>query len=205
MTKETYFAQGMAKVKENDHQGAIDLFTLVLKEDPKDANAYSQRAIAYLNLEKYELSLFDMNKAVEYDPEYSFRYQSRGYLRARMKDYEGAIADYEKAVELDPQDAIAYNNLALAQEQMGWAKQAKDNFDKSDKMQGIKTGEERSNDRIEKAEKEKAQTEEAKEEKKNAEPTKGEIAKSVFTKKSSFKEFIRFIGNGFKLKDNDES
>mgnify|MGYP000035028118 CR=1 FL=1 len=204
MTNADYFAQGMIKVKENDHQGAIDLFTQVLKADPKNANAYSQRAICYLNLDQLDLSLSDMNKAVEYDPEYSFRYQSRGYLRARLKDYEGAIKDYEKAVELDPDDAIAYNNLALAQEQMGWAQQAKENFDKSDTIQGIKTGEERAAERREKAEQ--AQEAIATNETSTEEgPSKGEIAKSVFTKKDTFKEFIQFIKNGFKLKQDDES
>ncbi|MDA7803344.1 tetratricopeptide repeat protein [Crocinitomix sp.] len=194
MTKEEYFALGMVKVKENDHHAAIEMFSIVLKEDPTNADALSQRGVAYLNIEEYVLSLDDMNLAIKHDPEYSFRYQSRGYLKARLRDHEGAIKDYEKAVELDPSDGIAYNNLALAQEQMGWAGKAKENFDKSDQKMGVKTAEDRAKERMEQNANAKAVE--------SAETNlgKGDIAKSVFTQKSSFKEFIQFIKNGFKLK-----
>ena len=205
MTKDDHFAQGLIKVKENDHHGAVELFTIVLKEDPINADALSQRAVAYLNLEQYDLSMMDMNLAIKHDPEYGYRYQCRAYLKTRLGDNEGAITDYEKAVELDPKDAIAYNNLALAQEQIGWAKKAKANFDKSDTMMGIKTAEERSKARIENADKTAITEEIEKDTKVNEDAKKGAIAKSVFTKESSFKEFINFIRNGFKLKENDKS
>lgn len=201
MTKDANFAQGLIKVKENDHFVAIELFSLVLAEDPKDANALSQRAVCYLNIGNYSKSMDDINAAIAVDPEYGYYYQCRAYIKASMKDYESSIKDYEKAVELDPQDSIAYNNLALAQEQMGWAKQAQSNFDKSDKIAGVKSAKERSEERISKSEDKANQTVATP----DKSTTKGDIAKSVFTKKSSFKEFISFIKNGFKLKKDDKS
>lgn len=203
MTNKELFALGMVKVKENDHLEAIRIFTEVIKTDPQDANALSQRGIAYLNIEKLELSLADMNAAVEHDPEYSFRYQSRGYLKARMKDYEGALADYQKAVDLDPNDAIALNNLALAQEQMGWAQKAKVNFDKSDRLSGVKTAEERAQDRRSQTEKEPIASDS--ESVAVDQESKSQIAKDVFTKKETFQEFIKFIKNGFRIKKDDKS
>jgi len=203
MTNKELFALGMVKVKENDHLEAIRIFTEVLETNPTDANALSQRGIAYLNIEKLELSLADMDAAVEHDSEYSFRYQSRGYLKARMKNYDGALADYQKAVELDPDDAIAHNNLALMQEQMGWAKKAKMNFDKSDRLSGVKTAEERAQDRRNQAEKESKAPEPNVEV--AAPESKGKIAKDVFTRKETFQEFIKFIKNGFRIKKDDKS
>ncbi|MDC3351673.1 tetratricopeptide repeat protein [Crocinitomicaceae bacterium] len=201
MTNEELFALGMAKVKENDHLEAIRIFTFVLQQEPTNANALSHRGISYLNIDKLELSLADMDAAVEHDPEYSFRYQSRGYLKARMKDYAGALADYEKAVELDPNDAIAHNNLALAQEQMGWAKEAKENFDKSDRLSGIKTAEERAEDR-----KQKETTIEKKPVAKQPEQqNKTGVIKEVFSNKETFKDFVQFIKNGFRIKKDDKS
>lgn len=202
MTTADYFAQGLLKVKENDHHGAIKLFTLVLKSDPKDANSLSQRAVCYLNLKEHKKSIADINAAILVDPEYSYYYQCRAYIKADMKDYEGSLKDYEKAVELDPNDSIALNNLALAQEQMGWATQAKKNFDKSDKIAGIKTAEERSKERLEKsANKVNLKSKQVK----RKSLTKGEVAKDVFTKKGSFREFLSFIANGFKLRKDDKS
>lgn len=201
MTNDELFALGMSKVKENDHLEAIRIFTAVLKEEPTNANALSHRGIAYLNIDKLDLSLADMNAAAEHDPDYSFRYQSRGYLKARMKDYAGALADYEKAVELDPNDAIAHNNLALAQEQMGWAKEAKESFDKSDELSGIKTAEERAKERRDNA----VQTNKPEKTPNDIPSKKSQVAKEVFTKKAVFKDFIGFIKNGFKLKEDDKS
>ncbi|NOQ72624.1 MAG: tetratricopeptide repeat protein [Crocinitomix sp.] len=205
MTKDANFALGLIKVKENDHFAAIELFSLVLKDDPKEANALSQRAVCYLNVLDHKKSMADINAAIHLDPEYGYYYQCRAYIKANMKDHEGSIKDYEKAVELDPQDSIAYNNLALAQEQIGWAKQAKANFNKSDKIAGIKTAEERSEARI--AEQAVDASEEISEKipQNSNKNSKGVIAKSVFTKKSNFKEFIGFIKNGFKLKKDDKS
>lgn len=200
MTKAEKFDLAMRKVKENDHYGAISLFNAVLQEDPTDADAICHRGITYLNLEQYDLSLQDLNKAVELDPEYGFRYQARAYLKTRLNDPDGAIEDYQKAVDLDPSDPIAYNNLALAQEQMGWAGKAKKNFDKSDQLQGIQTAEERAKARIDQAVNQ-AEIAESQQEKK---ADRRKIAQEVFTKKSSFKEFISFIGNGFKLKKDDK-
>ncbi len=205
MTKDANFAQGLSKVKENDHFAAIDLFTLVLKEDPKDTNALSQRAVCYLNILDYKKSLADINAAIDIEPDYSYYYQCRAYIKANMKDYESSIKDYEKAVELDPQDSIALNNLALAQEQMGWTKQAESNFNKSDKVAGIKTAQERSDQRVAENKKEDTPIESKTKEEEASADSKGKIAKSVFTKKSNFKEFVSFIKNGFKLKENDES
>lgn len=199
MTQTDYFALGLAKVKENEHQNAIDLFTIVLDADPKNADALSQRAVCYLNLGKYDLSMFDMNQAIEFDSNYSYRYSCRAYLKARLRDHVGAVADYQRAVELDPEDHIAYNNLGLAQEQLGYAQASKRNFDKSDELNGIerKIKDPKSflaGDTIEpnfiipdkKA-------------------SKSEVLKDVLTTKKTFKEFILFIKNGFKLKKDDKS
>ncbi|MFT5823531.1 MAG: tetratricopeptide (TPR) repeat protein [Crocinitomix sp.] len=216
MTKDANFAKGLIKVKENDHLAAIKLFTLVLKTDPKDANALSQRAVCYLNLQNHKKSMADINAAIQADPTHGYYYQCRAYIKANMKDYEGSIKDYEKAVELDPEDSIAYNNLALAQEQMGWAKQAKANFNKSDTIAGIKTAEERSKDRVGKngiaehkngdtGNKNGAPVINKADKQKESSNTALQEAKSVFTKKSSFKEFLNFIKNGFKLKKDDKS
>jgi tetratricopeptide (TPR) repeat protein len=194
MTSKEHFDLGLECVKKNLHHEAIVHFSKVLNEDHTNADALSQRAVCYLNLGQYDLSMSDMNLAIAFDPLYSYRYQTRGYLKARLKDYEGALADYYHAVELDPTDSIAVNNLALAQEQMGWHDKAKANFDKSDILSGLPTAEERATKRRENPPVEPLQQVE------ESPTSKRKIAGEVFTKKSSFKEFIQFIFNGFKLK-----
>ena len=193
MSTKALFDEGMIKVKENDHINSIKIFTEVITLENGNADALSQRAVAYLNIERYDLSLIDMNKAAEIDPLYSYRYASRAYLKTRIGDLEGAVADYEKAAELDPSDGINYNNLALAQEQLGYANKAKSNFKKSDDLTGVTAT------RIARQSKERDQEEVTNEVK----PTQKSVVKETLTTKSGFKDFIRFIKNGFKIKQDD--
>lgn len=187
------FAQGMSKVKENDFLSAIEFFSLSIESAPNYVEAYAERAVAYLNTDQFELSMFDMNKCIEFEPNNSYRYSCRAFLKSKMGDVEGAIADYEMAVKLDPEDAIAYNNLGLAQESKGHYKKAQKSFDQSNKLIGYNP--KRFDEEIpkEKPELNDLPIEEQK--------SKQRIIKSVITTKSGFKEFILFIKNGFKIKE----
>lgn len=211
------FAKGMAKVKENDFLTAIEHFTLALRDDPNDVESYAERAVAYLNTQQYELSMFDMNRCIEIEPNNSYRYSCRGFLKAKIGDVDGAIVDYEMAVKLDPEDAIAYNNLGLAQESKGFRAHAEKSYQQSNKLIGYNPNrfDEGEIKEPQTTEQKKDQTEtESHEEKIIAQtetensdvteiknPTKGEIAKGVFTSKSGFREFLKFIRNGFRIKE----
>ena len=189
------YAKGMAKVKENDFLSAIEHFTAAIELDPSNVEYYAERGVAYINTNQYELSMFDMNICVDMEPNNSYRYSCRAFLKSRMGDADGAISDYEKAIMLDPEDAIAYNNLGLAQEQKGYHKKAQKSFDQSNELIGYKPN--RLDNSEITANKPQAITNQ---QPKEIQPTKSSVAKDVFTKKSSFREFLSFIKNGFKLK-----
>lgn len=189
------YAKGMAKVKENDFLSAIEHFTAAIELDANNVEYYAERAVAYLNTTQYELSMFDMNICVDMEPNNSYRYSCRAFLKSRMGDADGAISDYEKAIMLDPEDAIAYNNLGLAQEQKGYHKKAQKSFEQSNELIGYKPN------RLDSSEKSASEIKtEPNSQPQEIQPTKASVAKDVFTKKSSFKEFLSFIKNGFKLK-----
>jgi len=206
------FSKGLDKVKEKDFLGAIEHFSMAIQEDAGNVEYYAERAVAYLNSNQFELSMFDMNRCIELEPKNSYRYSCRGFLKAKMGDTDGAIADYEMAVKLDPEDAIAYNNLGLAQETKGFRKRAEKNYQRSNELIGYNP--KRFDEGENKAATVGTTPKNAADEQKispeiNAEespviesqPTKGAIAKSVFTSRSGFREFWRFIRNGFKIKE----
>lgn len=215
------FAKGMAKVKENDFLTAIEHFTLAIVEDPNNVECYAERAVAYLNTNQFDLSMFDMHRCIEMEPNNSYRYSCRAFLKAKIGDTEGAITDYEMAVKLDPEDAIAYNNLGLVQETKGFRVQAQKSFEKSNELIGYNPnrfdeGElKKDNPKKNTAEEIDKQnqlatdsTQPVAEADSSAEirleetsPSKGQIAKSVFTTKLGFKDFWKFIRNGFRIKE----
>ena len=193
------FAKGIAKVKENDFLAAIDHFSLAIQEDGSNVEYYAERAVAYLNTNQFELSMFDMNRCIELEPNNSYRYSCRGFLKARMGDTDGAITDYEMAVKLDPEDAIAYNNLGLAQESKGFQKKAEKSFSRSNELIGYNPK------KFDEGEKKQQQQEQEQQrpvaEKEETPLSKASVAKGVFTSRSGFRDFLRFIKNGFKIKD----
>lgn len=199
-------------IQEQKFDQAIELLTAALAVYPDNANLYSERGVAHFHAKHNLKALADMDKAVELEPLNSYRYSSRAFVKGACRMTQEAIADYEKCIELDPEDSIAYNNLGLLQEQLGWQKQAEDNFDKADTLEGVlkdrkiaiteqesepKSKKEHINATPKETTVDSQQLEDAEE----IEPTKMDIAKSVFTQKSVFKEFIDFIKNGFKLKE----
>jgi Flp pilus assembly protein TadD len=215
------FAKGIAKVKENDFLTAIEHFTLAIQEDVNNVECYAERAVAYLNTNQFDLSMFDMHRCIEMEPNNSYRYSCRAFLKAKIGDTEGAIADYEMAIKLDPEDAIAYNNLGLVQETKGYRVQAQKSFEKSNDLIGynpkrfdegelkkedpkkvmsaVDKHDHHSTEAIQPAAESNASAEMQSDE--TAQPSKGQIAKSVFTSRSGFKDFWKFIRNGFRIKE----
>lgn len=198
----------LVKIKENDFGAAIESLSLAIEEH-QHVEYYAERAVCYIHTDQLDLSMFDMNKAIDLEPDYAYRYSCRAFLKGKMGDPKGAVEDYEKALELDPSDPIVYNNLGLAMENLGYWEKAQENFKKSNELIGYDPDNRVIENGIavnkEDAEQPAVKREEFGNQNSEQDTTsKSQIVKDVFSKKSAFKDFIRFIGNGFKLKDDDE-
>lgn len=197
-TLNKHYIEGQEKAKQRAYAEAVDKYNLAIELQPQNADIYSDRAVAYFHLKKLNLSLMDMNKAQKLDPNNSYRYSSRAYIKDACGDVEGAIADYRKTIELDPDDAIAYNNLGLLEEKQGRQKVAKEHFNKADHLAdklGLNFGEfSQPSTKVE------AEKEEIEQDSEPAEEKSSLVRESVkvFTDKATFREFIRFVKNGFK-------
>ena len=178
-----------------DHKfkDSIYWYTRAISEIPS-ADLYSERAVAFYHNQELKQALEDMDRAQELEPNRPYRYSSRAYIRDAMGDVEGAVKDYEKAIELDPEDAIAHNNLGLLIEKLGYHKKAKVFFDFADKLAQEKSGDEN-------AVAERPKNIQTEVNKKKRETSLGNEVAKVFTSGEQFKEFLRFIGNGFKSKE----
>lgn len=195
-------------------KGAIDkailLYTEALNLAPNDFNILSDRATAFLHKKDQLRAMADFDKAVSLDPLYAYRYASRAFAKQSFGDLDGAVADYQKAVDLDPEDAVAQNNLGLLLEQQGYKKEADERFARADKlskmeddlyavMDGLETKESEGTTIVSEKDADfRTQHSSNSEEEKTA-STSNEL-KKVFTSRAQFREFLRFIKNGFKLK-----
>ena len=144
-----------------------------------DANALHDRAICKFHLSDKVSAIKDLDAAAELQPEYGYRFSSRAWMKQANGDTDGAISDYKIAIGLEPADVVNQNNLGILEESKGYKNQADKRFKIADGA-NKKT--------VEKTE---------------AHDTKtifSEI-KSVYRSKESLKDWLKFILNGFTLKD----
>lgn len=196
----------IALVKEGKANKALVIIDKLIIKFPNNPDLHSERGVVYYHLNQPEKSIADMNLAVKLQPEKAYRYSSRAYIRDWMGDLHGAIADYEKAVELDPQDAIAHNNLGMLQEKLGYQEKANDYYKRADKLAGVERSLYDKMDELESKEKNdpKKEVQDIKKVEETPKTSKWNVLKKVFTNKAERKEFVQFIKNGFKIKQDDK-
>ena len=156
----------------------------------KNPEHYYRRSLSYLQLNEGDLAFKDLNHIVDLEPENTFWLACRAYVHDKLGRVDAAVEDYERVIKMDPEDAVAFNNLGLLYEKQGRIEEAKKLVKQADLM------------------------DEAKEFRRN--PPKDEhepfaiappkknvagIFKAVLSKKSELLEFLKFVRNGFKLKD----
>lgn len=191
-----YYISGREKFEAQNFVGALEDYTRAI-ESEENPSIYSERAVVYFYLKEFEKSLNDMNYAASLEPENPYRYSSRAFIKDAMGNTEEAIKDYEKAIQLDPEDSIAHNNLGLLQEKLGYKKAASEQFKKADKLAEV-------DNLLEKIQEQQLE-EEAPKEDETADAFREKISliallRSTFTTKDGFKEYVRFIKNGFRAK-----
>lgn len=199
MTYEIFLEQAKGKVTDNVLDQALDLFEKALELNPQGKDALYERGVLYTNLKQLDLALFDFNKLIELEDNNPFYYACRAFIKSGLKDGQGAMLDLEITIKLDPDDAVAHNNLGLLQEQYSYKSEAEKSFERSNEILGYNPS------RYDEAREIAKNLSHKEEDKADIPDSKVNVAKSVFTKKSAFREFIDFIKNGFKLKKDDES
>ena len=70
--------------------------------NPKSAEAFMGRGLAYANKQSYDLAIADYDKAIELKPKNVAAFANRGAAFENKGNTEHAVADYDKAVELEP-------------------------------------------------------------------------------------------------------
>lgn len=200
-------------VKAREWTEALVAFDRAIDALPDNPDLIHDRAVCLFNLGRKKEALIQLDRAVTIQPDYSYRYASRAYMRSALKDIHGAIEDYKTALELDPEDAITLNNLGMLEEQLGYKQEANDRFKVADELneimneQGISYEESRVT--LKEFRKRESGDDQNMDPGESSVPTEPEPSgawqsrlkevKRVFTTRDSFKEFLAFLRNGFKL------
>jgi Flp pilus assembly protein TadD len=86
--------------------------------NPKMAEAYNNRGLAFYNLERHQEAIQDFSQAIRMKPQYAEAFNNRGNAYYALDQYQKAEADFNKSLQLKPKYSKAHLNRGLAYFQM---------------------------------------------------------------------------------------
>lgn len=102
MAQACYVAQRI-----NMNNEAIEFCTISINLTPSDYKAYINRGDAYYNIGRYQDSLSDFTKALEFG-DIPVAYGNRGNVYSKLGEYDKAIEDYERSIAFFPERRTYY-------------------------------------------------------------------------------------------------
>lgn len=99
-SSDQYFNDAYQKSNKGDYVGAIEDLSKVIKRNPKDYEAYTNRGADYAAIGKYEEAISDYDMAIELNNKNIMAYFNRGNSKSKISNFNGAIEDYNHAINL---------------------------------------------------------------------------------------------------------
>jgi lipoprotein NlpI len=98
---------GIDHCSTGNFDAAIADYTQALEINPKNTDAYANRALARLEKGDTTGALADDTRALELNPKNPGIYADRAIARQIYGDFSDALADYDKVIELNPDDSAS--------------------------------------------------------------------------------------------------
>ena len=111
---ENWFEMGLADLKEQHYQAAVDKFTKAIEAVPDDFEAFNNRGFARIYTGDYEGAIDDCTRSLAITPGSAKAYNNRGFARLFTGEFDAAIADFNQALTINPRYVDAYSNRCLA-------------------------------------------------------------------------------------------
>lgn len=110
---DTLIYRGNKRFNRIEFREAIDFYTKAIKKDAGKFDGWRNRAIAYVELDKYDEALADLDKTLELKPRDTLAHYFKGVVFRETNRRDDAVEWFEKTLELDSTDADAWNDLGL--------------------------------------------------------------------------------------------
>ena len=123
---ETLLRQSQQALEQNRIKEAIAFAEKALALNPKSAEGYNARGLAYYAFSEYEKALADYTKAIELSPNYKEAFYNRGVCHYWLSKNDLALADFNKAISIDTTDARSYTALGGVYAQKALLTQSKE-------------------------------------------------------------------------------
>ena len=106
LSAEDWLEKGYSFQISNQYDEAIMAYTKALDINPRLAEAYSNRGLAWCGKGNYDSAIADYNRALEINPRDADAYCGRGFAWAMKGDLWQASADARKGLSLNPKSKL---------------------------------------------------------------------------------------------------
>jgi tetratricopeptide (TPR) repeat protein len=110
---------GVQYLLQKEYGRAASTFADIVREDPNDAQAWSNYGLALTHLGKAAEAELALSKAVALAPRNGEAWFHLGVARALRDEWGDAANAYRRAVALEPNDVIAWHRLGVALAESG--------------------------------------------------------------------------------------
>lgn len=131
--------EGLAKVKAEDLDGALEVFTALIADHPEVFDAYDHRSMIFYNRQEYEKVAADCSKAMELArangtfeltcPERCLTRRGASYLN--LEQWEPALVDFNEVLKYKPLDGFTWFEQGRALHGLGRDVEARAAFNKA--------------------------------------------------------------------------
>ena len=111
-----FYVENLAKMyfKKEDYQNAVELYEILIKNNPNSYENTFNLAMAYKNNAQYDKAKKAYYNAIALNPQSTESYFNLAYLCFNESDTKGAIECYKKVLEMNPDDWETTYFLSLA-------------------------------------------------------------------------------------------
>ncbi|KAK7582459.1 hypothetical protein V9T40_013904 [Parthenolecanium corni] len=110
--------RGNSCVAKKEWTDAIHHYTEAINCFSKDATFYCNRALCFLQVEKFKEAETDCTTALQLDPEYVKAYHRRGLALKELNQLKEALENFQKALDLDPKNACINKDFMKLEKRM---------------------------------------------------------------------------------------
>jgi tetratricopeptide (TPR) repeat protein len=128
LSAQTYYERAFAAT---DPKEKLRFYTRCLELQPRNADAYYNRALIRHEQHDLQGAIEDYTQAMRLNPEDPDPWHGRGNARYDRGDLSGAIDDYTRAIRIKPDSAVLYVSRAFARYDNGDTKGAMDDYAKA--------------------------------------------------------------------------
>ncbi len=117
-TEKALFESGVAQMKAEKFQEAIETFTRLITIVPDNPDVYKNRGVAHMKLNQYDKAIADFEKTREIKPDLKGLYSNLGVAWYYKGDYVQAVKNYNMEIALTPDNYYAYFNRAICRAEL---------------------------------------------------------------------------------------